>query len=60
MQEANLDIKIGIGINSGDAVIGNMASETRFDYTAKRDAATSARQSNKEVEKDIVIAKILQ
>ncbi len=25
--------KIGVGVNSGDMIVGNMGSETRFDYT---------------------------
>ncbi len=29
--------KIGIGINSGDAIVGNMGSSSRFDYTAMGD-----------------------
>ncbi|PIT92796.1 MAG: hypothetical protein COU08_00510 [Candidatus Harrisonbacteria bacterium CG10_big_fil_rev_8_21_14_0_10_42_17] len=31
------DIKIGIGLHTGDAIVGNMGSETRFDYTAMGD-----------------------
>ena len=35
-------IEIGIGVNSGKAVIGNMGSATRFDYTAIGDAVNLA------------------
>lgn len=28
------DVRVGIGLNCGDVVIGNMGSEQRFDYTA--------------------------
>ena len=51
-------IAIGIGVNTGEAVIGNMGSESRFDYTAIGDAVNCGARlesATKEAGKDILI-----
>ena len=55
---ADLGIEIGIGINTGTAVIGNMGSNTRFDYSAIGDCVNTAARlesATKEVGVDILI-----
>lgn len=52
-------VKIGIGLHTGEACVGNMGSERRFNYTAMGDVVnTSARieSSSKAVGMDIVVS----
>ena len=53
-----VEIAIGVGVNSGPAVIGNMGSDTRFDFSAIGNAVNEAARyesATKEVGVDILI-----
>jgi adenylate cyclase len=58
IEKLDCGVKVGVGINSGEAVVGNMGSKTRFDYTAIGDPVNTAARlesATKEVGEDILI-----
>jgi adenylate cyclase len=60
-KELSHAIAIGVGVNSGPAVIGNMGSSTRFDYSAIGDAVNTAARlesATKEAGVDILIGEV--
>ena len=58
IKKADINVEIGVGINTGFALLGNCGSEDRFDYTDIGDAVNiedRLEKHNKEVGEDIVI-----
>jgi len=48
-------VKVGIGLNTGDAIVGNMGSKLRLDYTALGDSVNTASRLCHEAKGDEVI-----
>ncbi|OGO84460.1 MAG: hypothetical protein A2Y22_05485 [Clostridiales bacterium GWD2_32_59] len=59
-EEYGVDVRFGIGINSGEAIIGNIGTSFKMDYTCIGDAVnTAARLQGVATQGQIIISKIV-
>ncbi|MCL1883995.1 MAG: adenylate/guanylate cyclase domain-containing protein [Defluviitaleaceae bacterium] len=55
LDEYGIDLQFGVGINTGTAVVGNMGSDFRMDYTAIGDTINTAARLEANAEKGQII-----
>jgi len=55
IKDYGVDLQFGVGINTGNAVVGNMGSDFRMDYTAIGDTVNTAARLESNAEKGKII-----